>query len=105
MSCRQRNLNLRQSEKSRPLFVPREQKESRLAMLSRAPLVGRRLRPPVRDAEKDGKRGNVDECFDPLHGQSRRRAKVRSTADESPDVNDELDRVRIFEMTRFSIST
>jgi len=31
MSCRQRNLNLRQSEKSRPLFVPREQKESRLA--------------------------------------------------------------------------
>jgi hypothetical protein len=31
MSCRQRNLNPRQRQKSHPLFVPGEQKESRIA--------------------------------------------------------------------------
>jgi hypothetical protein len=36
------------------------------------------LRPARGDANKSGERRHVDESFDPLHGSSKRGAKVRS---------------------------
>jgi hypothetical protein len=40
--------------------------------------IGLILRPACGDAEKSGESRNVDECFDPLHGASKRRANIGS---------------------------
>jgi hypothetical protein len=91
MNCRQRNLNQPSREKSCPLFVLGEQKESASRrVLARANYFEGKIafrissirqmifRPVHGHAEKSGESGNVDEAFDPLHGPSKRGARIRS---------------------------